>query len=487
MDSKTGNIKSRIPLYQPFVKNLKCVNFPYLILLSAATVRIIGYASSSIRYDEALSLYRATIPIFQYLTNLQNYSSLVLWEVSLRVIRLIGSSLWIIRLPSVLYGIFCLIVVWNIVKRLAFTNLQSSFVLVIIGFCPGLIWISQDARAYGLLVLIYLLSISFLLERKWFGFVTANGLLLYTHIISPAFVFGSFIYGIILFPKEWKRFLFLALLVIICWLPWGLLNILQAVNQQNSTHFITTFWLGKLTVGGFFWQLILAYFVRIINYPTITIFLTIIVLSIVILVINSIRNPNKNLFIFLTPFCVILFESIFWKNTLFFRTIITLIIPFVLSLGSVLAVEKRKLFDTIIVGLWFLITGFGILGWNPRLRGGDIDITANVIRNNWQAGDVIYYATGTTALPFDYYLSDKTEYILDGIANANLTPPTLDKFEFIPLEKIQYKRAWVIFPEDIFIPTIQMIRLQNYTKDGELINRIKIFEIPDILVYLVNR
>ena len=206
------------------------------------------------------------------------------------------------------------------------------------------------------------------------------------------------------------------------------------------------------------------------------------------MVINLIRKPNKIILIFLTPFLIILCESLFWENTLFYRTQITLIIPFVIGLGSVITADQRKPLEWIIVGLWIILAGVGIIGWNPRLRGGDVDKTALLIRNNWQKGDVIYYATGTAAMPFDYYLSDKPEYLLNGLANSNLTPPTLvHKFEFIPLEKIKYKRAWVIFPLDTFIPLDQMKRMEDYVRKGVLINRIQIFEIPDILVYLVSQ
>ncbi len=468
------------------IHTLRPSNIPVFILVTGALVRLIGYSSSAIRYDEALSLYRATLPVFQYLSNLESYSSLILWEIMLRLISKIGTSLWIIRLPAISIGLLSLVVVWKLMDRFGFSKIQKLVSASIIAFCPGLIWISQDGRAYGLLVLLYLLSIYFIHKRRWLGFVATNGLLLYTHIISPAFIIGSFIYGIALYPKEWKRFLIFTMIIIMSWLPWGLLNLLQAINPQDSPQFINTFWLGDLTLISLIWQSILAYFVRIVNYPLSILFIVSIILSIIILITNSISKPNINVLFFFTPFCVILLESIFWKNTLFYRTIITLIIPFTISLVAIIFNSKRKLLDWIMIALWIFITLVGVAGWNPRLRGGDVDVTAQEIRNNWQDGDVIYYATGTTALPFNYYLDDKPEYLLNGVANSNLTPTTLQKFEFIALEKLNFKRAWVVYPEDIFLPPDQMKRLQIYVRDGELINRIKIFEIPDILVYLVD-
>lgn len=466
-----------------FLKYLKWSNFPLSILLIGMIFRLIGYSSSAIRYDEAVSLYRATTPFTQYLSDLHGYSSLFLWEFILRLMSIFGHELWLIRLPAVLIGMGTLLLVLKLMEKMGYSTIQKSFVSFMIALCPGLLWISQDARAYGLLIFLYLLAILFILERKWLGFVTVCGLSIYTHIIGPAFAGASFVFAFVLFPKEWKKFILLGFAVVITWIPWGLLYI----NIQPTPQFINTFWLGKFTVGSFLLQMIYAYFTRMVSYPIFILFLVTIVLSIILAVKWSKRQSVKNSLIFLAPFLIILLESILWENTLFYRTLITLIIPFALSLGSMISQDQKKLLEWMMVGLWILIAGIGISGWNPRLRGGDVDKAAQIIKDNWQEGDVIYYGTGTAALPFDYYLSHRPEFMLDGITNSNLTPPSLARrFDFIALEKIEKKRAWVIFPLDMFIPKQQMTRLMDYVKNGELINTVKIFEVPDIQVYLVD-
>jgi hypothetical protein len=467
-----------------FIHTLQPSNIPIVIFVLGAMVRIIGYPSSAIRYDEAISLYRATIPFTQYLADLQRYSSLFLWELIIRVISALGTSLWILRLPSVLIGVLSLLIVRKLMRLLTFSTTQQSIIAIVISFCPGLIWISQDGRAYGLLIFLFLLSTSFILEHKWLGFFAVNGLLIYTHIIGPAYAAGSFALAIAIHPREWKRLIAIGVAVIATWIPWGMLYL----NLKETPLFINTFWLGQLSFDTFFRQLILAFFVRRVNYFALLLFSITIFFSLILLIINSIKKPNKVHLIFCVPFLVIFLESIFWENTLFYRTQISLIIPFMISLGSIFIIGRRSIHIWIIMVLWVVLAGVGIIGWNPRLRGGDVDKTASLIRNNWQEGDVLYYATGTAAMPFDYYLNDKPEYILNGIANSNLTPPTLDrKFEFIPLEKIAYKRAWVIFPLDTFIPPDQMKRMEEYVRTGVLINRIQVFEVPDLLVYLVER
>ncbi|MBA4421149.1 MAG: hypothetical protein C0391_08370 [Anaerolinea sp.] len=400
----------------------------------------------------------------------------------MRFWSILGTELWLIRLPAVIIGILTLFLVWKLMGILAFSPQQKAFVSFLIAFCPGLIWISQDARAYGLLVFLYLLSIFFIFKKKWLGFFAANGLLLYTHITGPAFVVGSFAFAIAYNHKDWKRIIVLGFAVVISWIPWGLVYF----NIHQTPQFINTFWLGKISLEGFFREFMLAFFGRQVNELPIVLVLLAIALSVILLGINTISHLDKRIYLFLVPFVVILVESIFWYNTLFYRTLITLIIPFTLVLGSLVGSRNWRLLSWVMVGLWILITGIGIIGWNPRLRGGNVDKAAQTIRDSWQEGDVIYYGTGTAALPFDYYLSDKPRFILNGVANSNLTPPTLHHFDFIALEEIQYKRAWIIFPMDTFIPQVQMNRLLNYVKGGELIQIINIFEIPDIRVYLVD-
>ena len=150
--------------------------------------------------------------------------------------------------------------------------------------------------------------------------------------------------------------------------------------------------------------MIYAYFARLVSYPIIIVFLVTIVLSIILAVKSSKRQTIKYSMIFLAPFLIIFFESIFWENTLFYRTLITLIIPFALSLGSIITLDRKNLLAWVVAGLWTVTAIIGVIGWNPRLRGGDVDKAARIIKANWQEGDVIYYGTGTVALPFDYYL-----------------------------------------------------------------------------------
>ena len=59
------------------------------------------------------------------------------------------------------------------------------------------------------------------------------------------------------------------------------------------------------------------FFVRKINYFTLTLFIVVFIYTIILFFVTSIKKPNKYLLIFFTPALILIFESIFYENTLF--------------------------------------------------------------------------------------------------------------------------------------------------------------------------
>lgn len=460
----------------------KIFNLPVIVIIFGCLIRIFGYTSTAIRYDEALSLYRATIPFAQFLHDQQYYSSLILWEFILRLVAKLSHALWVVRLPSVVFGLFSLFLIWKLIVHLKFSIRQQLFVLFIIAFCPGLIWISQDARQYILFIDIYLLSIIFALEKKWLGLFAVCSLSIYTHVIGPAFALGALSLAIIQYPKNWKRILIIGVSSAVIWCLWLVLYF----NIQPTTGFSNEFWLGNLGITEAYRNIFVGYFISMPDPYMVIIFMATLIISVIFSIYYSIRNRGVCTIIFLVPLIAILLESLIWKNTLFWRTIILLIIPLILWIGQNLTLNNGKYFGWVIITLWIVITIAGVLKWNPVNNGGKLDMAAKLIDESWKNGDIIYFGTGTVAMPFNYYLNDKPEFLIDGITNSSLTPPTLHLFARIRLESIPYKRVWLIYPTDNLMPLEQQDRLKFYARSGRLITTIKTIETPDILVYLIE-
>ncbi len=455
---------------------------PMFILLIGVVMRIWGYTSSAIRYDEALSLYRATIPFSQFLDDHQYYSSLFLWELILRLIVFDNHSLWLLRLPSLLLGIGSLLLAYKLMKVMRFNSYQKTISMALIALSPGLIWVSQDARAYGLLIFLYILAIYFVELNKPAGLIAISGLTAYTHAIGPAFGISALIYYLVKYPKEYKRFLVMVAIVLASWIPWYWLFF----SIQPTPGYVSTFWLGRFTFGEFIQHVYKSFYLQ--NPSTITFTLFMLATAGIFLSFTyvAVKNKIKESIIFFLPLGVILTESIAWQNVFFYRTGLTLLIPFMLCIGMTSFRSKFNPREFLAILFCSYILLSSVVGWNPSTKGGAIDQAAKYIAQNWEEGDILYYGTATVGLPFHYYLKGKPEYIINGITNENLTPPTVDIFESASLDRISSKRTWLIYPDDIFLPAVQKKILADAASKGNLLFRIKIFEIPDIYVVLID-
>ena len=120
-------------------------------------------------------------------------------------IKLGGSSDFVVRMPSVIWGILAIPLLYYFArymfnKKVAFV---ATFLLTI---SPMHIWYSQEARMYSLFMFLSLLSLTFFIlaiEKKktyfWIGFIISMVLNLYTHYFAiftlMTFMLLAFIYS----------------------------------------------------------------------------------------------------------------------------------------------------------------------------------------------------------------------------------------------------------------------------------------------------
>jgi hypothetical protein len=305
---------------------------------------------------------------------------------------------------------------------------------------------------------------------------------MFAHSISPAFAISALFIGFIRHQKKWKYYFIIGIVCLLCFLPWEIL----LIQVRPTPGFSNLFWLEQLSLIEVLNNILLAFSVRQLNLIELNILFAILISSFIFSVINTIKNKKIEAFFFFVPFAIMGVVSIVLKNVIFFRTLIPLIIPYTIWFGSSFLRNPGRAGFLLVSAFWIGISLGGLAGWNPADRGGNIDIIAEEIQSNWQEGDIIYYSTGTVALPFDYYLSGKPSYLQDGPTRASLTPPTLRGFQFKPLEEIDHKRAWVVCTMDTFLPDEHLERIKKYTENGKFIALVKIFATPDIFVYLVE-
>lgn len=221
----------------------KYINTPGILLLfiliGAAAVRLYGLASESLWIDEALSVQTAK-NILTWLTDVNLYLDKCMernppfYFIFLHYwMLLFGSSEFSIRLPSVIFGILSVYTIYN-VTALLYDRRSALTASFIAAFTISFVYYSQEARPYGLLILMSVLSYLFFVkayaENNYFYrvlWVITNILLLYTHVFGIFIIFAqnTFFFtrlvrkerGNVIKTPQWAV---MQLIVLLSFLPW---------------------------------------------------------------------------------------------------------------------------------------------------------------------------------------------------------------------------------------------------------------------------
>jgi len=448
------------------------------ILAIGALIRIIGYASSAIWFDEAMTIYRAKLPLGQMLANRSEFSGNLLWELLIRPFVAINDSPAVVRLPALALGILSLWLAWRLIERLNFGLSSRLFSCLFIAMMPSQIWISQDARQYSLLTCLYLLGGLCALNGQWLGLLVSAVLVSYTHFVGPAYAIGMLAVAMLAQPREWKRIALIGVVAVSSWLPWYLYRT-QVIPLEDFwlarlppllfiREFSLAFWIGSLTGG---W-LVASFYVSAVSI-------------LLALLMTRVRHLPTFVF-FMAPLLIMLVRAFAGQNVIFYRTLTPLIIPLALWMGQTI-LDRARPVTLSFMFVWLLLLSVSTASWDPSARGASIDRAAADIGRDWRSGDILYYGTITAAMPFNYYLGNKSNFLMDGPVDINLNPPDVDIFEKASLERLRFTRAWIIFPADMMLLSKdQLARLQIYGRCGEKIATLVAPQTEKILVYLVT-
>lgn len=127
--------------------------------------------------------------------------------IILHFFLLFGNNDFIARLPSAIFGILSIMIIYNVAKSL-FGIKEGLISALLLSLSPLHIWYSQEARMYSLFMLLSLLSILFFYKaivendkKMWYGFIISTALNLYTHYFAFFMILIYFIFLCILIFK----------------------------------------------------------------------------------------------------------------------------------------------------------------------------------------------------------------------------------------------------------------------------------------------
>lgn len=218
---------------------------PVVITLIAAGLRVFNLGHKSLWLDEIITAEVSVKGIGNIIRfSITDTGPLPLSYLFEYLSELFGRSEFFVRLPSALFGIATIPLVYVLGQRLLQTARAAAIAAVLLTFSAFHHYYSQEARGYALYVLLAVLSLLLLhraLERhhwkSWIIYGVCCLLLVYTTYFGVFIVFANLVYGLLLSLRERSSSdeeptaklsllaLFLTTLVVgLALLPWVVLN-----------------------------------------------------------------------------------------------------------------------------------------------------------------------------------------------------------------------------------------------------------------------
>jgi mannosyltransferase len=212
------------------------------ITLLGAALRLFHLGSQSLWLDESLSLVFASVSLKDSMEAiLADGVHPPLYYLVLRLFLLMGQSEEIARLPSAIFGILTIPLVYEI-GRLCSDQKVGLVSALFLSLSPFHVWFSQDARMYAMATFLTLASVYFFLRllqgdnwRWWMGFVVCTALGYYTHYFTFFIALTEFTYLLITFRNHYKLFRKWTLAQVVAFLP--LIPWLVAIFTREMSSF----------------------------------------------------------------------------------------------------------------------------------------------------------------------------------------------------------------------------------------------------------
>jgi len=481
-------------------------------LMVGALLRGHGLPLPAVWYDEAYSIELTRLSLFQLVRTKYMHFNPPLWEMVLWPFARISEHPVMVRLPSLLASVGALYVFWMIMDELEFSGNQRLFASVLGGLLPGHFLIAQDARVYALLTLLYMVSILFAIRGKLWGLTAVSGLMLYAHTVAAVFAASAYLLAWYMNRDKLKEVVLSGLAALAAWLPW-LPSLLNASGE---------FWLSSLTSDYFLlssmqavWaqslpdNLLLLSFFILLFYSLVGAVITLSVLLPELFRVGAenfhqgraavklfgaekiaallsppdppaLRPEDKPIvplgIVTIVPLGLMILESLVWHNIIFYRPLSIFLLPFTLWLGAAAAPLEIKWYKLVLPACLSLLVLAGLIGWNPAQKGGGLDLVAQRIEKELSPGDMVFYATGTAALPFEYHISVPHQaYIMDADQHNGLLQNDIqDIFGYGRTTLDQVKPEFIILPRDPIIEQNVIDHIEGYLETAVIIGRGKV-------------
>lgn len=206
-----------------FIRALRPI-FPLILL--AFSLRIFRLGAQGFWFDEAYSHFIAHMPLSEGLEAMVvDGVHPPLFNLIQKVALFLGESETAFRIPSVIFGVLAVVLIYLFVKQW-FGERVALFAGLLLAISPFHLWYSQEARAYAMLAALALATM-LVYERMledgnaWFRtlFVILSGLAYLTHYFALMLPLIQFAHLILNLRKRWRLLRIWTLLQFVAAIP----------------------------------------------------------------------------------------------------------------------------------------------------------------------------------------------------------------------------------------------------------------------------
>ncbi|HPH95608.1 MAG TPA: hypothetical protein PKW33_07620 [Anaerolineaceae bacterium] len=481
-----------------------------MIIFTGIIFRLQGLFQVPFWYNEVFSVAISHFDLFTMIQKLQVNISPPLWEILIWFMpRFGGTGDLSVRILPCMFSIITLFLVWKLTNMLHLSYRQKIFCLGMLALMPYQAWVARDVRVYSLYTMLYTLSIIWLLQKKWIGLTASIGLLMWAHNTAIIYAFSLGVLALGMYPREWKKIFLCFGLALASLLPW-----LPALTRQGEAwvpfygELNTTVILDSILQIFFAWSIPIWPQMLAITALTLNIILSPLLAAIHWIlhdmrrqmaegprfakrVFNYIglylwpQHPPANAdeserftaLLVIIPFSLFTIAGLIGKNAVIYRTFTALTVPVALWFALSGVPAKTRWYHKLILFCWAASLLFSLTFWKSDAQGGNLYDIIDYLKVHTQRGDVIYHATGTSAVLFKYYLPQKTHVVIDEprvfAEDVKLLYPD---FPQAALEDVPHKRAWIIWSTE-----------EHYNVlNPHMIERMKLYTMGCLEIGMVN-
>jgi mannosyltransferase len=429
-----------------------------IFMIVAAVLRLAFLWVAPFWYDEDFTLLLARAPFAQMWAAILGdvhppLYYLLIWPLG-QLLNVTGWPVWVLRIPSALFSIASVWIFWQIVEPYPRVRLAALVLMVIM---PVGLYYAQEARMYALLELLVLAAYLAMLNRSWGKFMVLCVLILYTQNYGLYYVPALFLVAIIRYREDWWEILMAGVATVgfyLIWVP----SLLQQMHNIQGVYWMHASEGTPLVM--IFRLLFMPDNNSVLQIPLMLAGFGWIFAALLYTIFNK-RPQNtrylSGLFIMASlPMLLAGISSLIWQPVLYYRPLIgSAPFLFIILARPVEAFfqpefQRRKALyaAAFIIPLLLVVDGMMYLYAAHNKSFNQIQQDLDYIRAHWEPGDVILSNGDDPWVSLAPYAPDLPHYRIpicsEGIGGLSDATRKALGIQYEP-EKLQYKRAWVVW------------------------------------------